>query len=125
MQPNTQPRQVFSHNGETFQADSLRELINDYELGPGSVVHVGDVQEHGTNWIDANDVIEQIRDRGADEGGEFADDFPDVSAEAKAELDAFLARWQAEHCVASFFNVVNVRQHTIIEADMEDAPCKP
>ncbi|OVE49412.1 hypothetical protein [Chromobacterium violaceum] len=125
MQPNTQPRQVWSRNGETFQADSLHELINDYELGPGSVAHVGDVQEHGTDWIDANDVIEQIANRGADEGGEFADDFPDVSAEAKAELDEFLKRWQAEHCVANFFLVVNVRHHTITEADIEEAACKP
>ncbi|MCD5326715.1 hypothetical protein ACFFU8_18385 [Chromobacterium piscinae] len=125
MQPNTQPRQVWSHNGETFQADSLRELIKDYELEPGSVVHVGDVQEHGTNWIDADDVIEQIAERGDDEGGEFADDFPDVPDEAKAELDTFLTRWQAEHCVATFFNVVNVRQYTITEADIEEAACKP
>lgn len=116
---------MWSRNGETFQADSLRELINDYELEPGSVVHVGDVQEHGTNWIDADDVIEQIADRGDDEGGEFAYDFPDVPAEAKAELDAFLTRWQAEHCVASFFQVVNVRQYTITEADLEGATCKP
>ncbi|MEO4029980.1 hypothetical protein ABH313_18320 [Chromobacterium vaccinii] len=125
MQPNTQPRQAWSHNNDTFPCDTLRKLINDYGLELGDVVHVGDVQEHGTGWIDASDVIEQIAERGADEGGEFADDFPDVSAEAQAELDAFLARWQAEHCVANFFQVVNVRQHTITEADMKEAACKP
>ncbi|OQS36129.1 hypothetical protein B0T45_16690 [Chromobacterium haemolyticum] len=97
--------------------------MNDYGLELGDVVQVGDVQEHGTDWIDAGDVIEMIADRGADEGGEYADDFPDVSTEARAELAAFLERWQAENCVARFYQVVNVRQHTITESDLEEAAC--
>ncbi|PRP68469.1 hypothetical protein BUE93_22230, partial [Chromobacterium amazonense] len=114
MQPNTQPRQAWSANDEDFTAESLQDLIDqDDDIQPGQTVYVGDVQEHGTNWIDADDVIEMIGDRWYDAGGEYADGGPDVSDEAKAELATFLARWQAEHCVADFFQVVNVRQYTI------------
>ncbi|WP_019103439.1 hypothetical protein [Chromobacterium haemolyticum] len=124
MQQDTEIRLAWSANDEDFTAESLQDLIDqDDDIQLGQIVYVGDVQLHDTGWIDADDVIEMIGDRWYDEGGEYADGGPDIPAEAKAELDGFLTRWQAEHCVASFFKVVNVRQHTITESDLEEAAC--
>lgn len=112
-------RIVWSRNGEDFinDAETLDELI-DYiggpeDFKPGQIVYFGEVKEHDTDWIDAGDVIDRISDVAYDTAGEFAEDFPSVSAEARAELDAFLKAWQAKHCKADFYRVINVREHVI------------
>lgn len=112
---------AWSENGEDFNAESLCELIENSELQPGQTVHFGEVKYHSTDWINADDVIEMIADRGCDEGGEYADDFPDVPDQAKQELGEFLTQWQAKHCVPSFFRVVNVKEHVITSEEHAEA----
>ena len=115
--------QVFwSSDEETFNYDSLDELIAmDDDLEAGRTVYYGEAEAIGTNFVDADDVIEDIANRAYAEGGEHAEDFPDVSAEAKKELDDFLIAWQAKYCVPTFYRIRNVKEYTITEADIAEA----
>jgi hypothetical protein len=71
--------------------------------------------------IDSDDVIVQMGDRADDIAGEYADGYPDVSAEDKAELDTLLAAWIAKSCPPTFYEVKNVRAYVITEQDIAGA----
>lgn len=112
------PRLSWSTNNEDYRFDDLDDLIEHEEPEVGQAVWFGERVELGTGWVNASDVIEQIADRAYDVGDEYAEGFPEVSAEAKAELDAFLRDWQAEHCKATFFTIRNARQYVITADDL-------
>lgn len=119
--------QIFwSSDCETFNADSLAELIeSDDDLEAGDLVSYGEAEDVGTDFVSEEDVIELIADRAYDYGGEAAEDFPDVSDEAARELAAFLAAWQAKHCKPNFYRIRNVKHYTITEADINEARRSP
>jgi len=105
-----------------FCHDSLGELLDMCpDIEPGQTVWVGEVTDPGTNWIIAEQVIDRIADAAYEIGGEHAEDFPRISHEAKAELDAFLRRWQAEHCQPTFWTMRNVKPYTVPATDDEIA----
>lgn len=119
--PALAERTVWSSNNEDFTCDELAELLdmND-DLAIGDVVFIGEVAPIQTKHLcDADDVIEMIGERAYDEVGEYADDYPDVTPEARAELDALLAGWIEKHAKPTFYSVVNVREHVITAEDME------
>lgn len=90
------------------------------DLTVGDVVFVGEVAPIPTKHLcDADDVIDLMGERAYDEVGEYADGYPDVPSEAKAELDALLAGWIEKHAKPTFYSVINVREHVITAADME------
>ena len=111
---------------ETYNLDTLDEVIehllcdNEPNEIVGCAVSYGEVVPFNTDWIDADFVIDNIAERGYDEGGEFALDFPDVSAEAKEELETFLSNWQAKHCVANFWKIKNTKEYTITQEDVDN-----
>ncbi len=51
----------------------------------------------------ADDIIEDIGEYAVDTHGECAEDFPDVSDEAKAELAALLEAWSYKHLRVRFW----------------------
>lgn len=51
---------------------------------------------------DADDIIERMHES-ASEHGEAAEEYPDVSDEAKAELDAILTAWARKHAEPRFW----------------------
>lgn len=114
-------RVVWSRNNEDFTCDELDELLDTHDdLAVGDVVFIGEVAPIQTKHLcDADDVIEMIGERAYDEVGEYADGYPDVMPEARAELDALLAGWIEKHAKPTFYSVVNVRQYFITAADME------
>ncbi|KVF49547.1 MULTISPECIES: hypothetical protein [Burkholderia cepacia complex] len=114
-------RVVWSRNNEDFTWDELDELLDTHDdLAVGDVVFIGEVAPIQTKHLcDADDVIEMIGERAYDEVGEYADGYPDVMPEARAELDALLAGWIEKHAKPTFYSVVNVRQYVITAADME------
>ncbi|WP_069705228.1 hypothetical protein [Burkholderia seminalis] len=114
-------RVVWSRNNEDFTWDELDELLDTHDdLAVGDVVFIGEVAPIQTKHLcDADDVIEMIGERAYDEVGEYADGYPDVVPEARAELDALLAGWIEKHAKPTFYSVVNVRQYVITAADME------
>ncbi|WP_254208600.1 hypothetical protein [Burkholderia multivorans] len=114
-------RTVWSSNNEDFTCDELDELLDMHtDLTVGDVVFVGEVAPIPTKHLcDADDVIDFIGERAYDEVGEYADGYPDVTSEARAELDALLAGWIEKHAKPTFYSVINVREHVITAADME------
>lgn len=114
-------RVVWSRNNEDFTCDELDDLLDTHDdLAVGDVVFIGEAAPIQTKRLcDADDVIEMIGERAYDEVGEYADGYPDVMPEARAELDALLAGWIEKHAKPTFYSVVNVRQYVITAADME------
>ena len=117
------PTECWSVSDEGFSHDSLAELLDNHpELEAGSRVFVGEAAHPALNrLIDSDDVIVQMGDRADDIAGEYADGYPDVSAEDKAELDALLAAWIEKACPPTFYEVKNVRAYVITEQDISGA----
>lgn len=113
--------ECWSSDGDNFCHASLGDLLDcDGPFEAGRVVYVADaVRPTPEDLIGADDVIETIACRGSDYGGEWADDFPDVTKEAVAELDALLHAWVTKHCEINFWQVVNVREHVLSAEDVE------
>lgn len=110
----------WSDNDEDFRHESIEELLDSNDqLKPGDCVYVGDtVRPDPATYLDADDVINQVADRGYDDGGEYADGYPDsVSEEAKAQLNRFLSAWLRTHCAPRFYQVKNSRPYTLTAAD--------
>jgi RNA-splicing ligase RtcB len=121
---NEQRAECWSVDGSDFSYTSLGDLLdgND-DIEVGQVVHVGDpVHPDATEFVDAGDVIDLIATRAYDIGHEHADDFPDVTDEARAELDALLQGWITKHCKVTFYEVENAREYVITAEDLEGVP---
>lgn len=116
--------ECWSSNGEDFNSDSLEDLldINDH-LEVGDTVWKADaVKPDPTSYVSASDVIELISERASDDGGEYAEDFPDVSKEAATELDELLAGWIKKHCAEPrFYLVLNPAEYTLTADDLSRA----
>lgn len=111
---------VWSHDQETFNAESLGELLDTYgdEMEPGRTVWFGNAVKPSTDFVEARDVLEQIADRAYDVGGEHAEGFPNITDEAEAELSAFLIAWQAKHCQPAFYTVEDVQEYRVTAEDL-------
>jgi len=114
------PKQCWSLNDEGFSHDSLSELLDNYpDLKAGARVFTGmAVYPALSRLIDSDDVIDQMSDRAYDIAGEYADGYPDVSAEDKAELDALLEGWIKKACPPDFYEVRDVHTYVITEQDI-------
>ncbi len=115
-------KKTWSHDNELFQCDSLGDLVTNYRdvLEVGSIVYVGDAERPTVRELcDVDAVIDQLGERARDIGGEFAEDFPDVTDDAKAELEAFLVAWLEKHCTIDFYTVRNVTPYTVTAIDLE------
>ncbi len=65
-------KQVWSKDEENYQSDTLGELIRDYDLRPGTVVHVGIVSHpSASTFMDADNIIEQAQERAYDEYNDY------------------------------------------------------
>ena len=112
--------EYWARDEEHFSYGSLGELLdcND-DLQVGDTVYTGNgITPNPAEWVDADDVIEQLACRAYDEGGEFAEDYPEVSKEAKAELHELLAAWARKHCTPTFYLIKNVREYEITAEDL-------
>ncbi|ABM37586.1 hypothetical protein [Polaromonas naphthalenivorans] len=106
---------------EDFNYDSLADLLgsND-ELAVGDTVYVADaVIPDPATYINADDILEQMGERAREDGGEYAEDYPDVSADAKQSLDAFVKGWARKHCTpTNFYKVSKVRDYILTARDL-------
>lgn len=112
--------ECWSADGSDFRYGSLADLLdcNDH-------LEVGDIVERGersytdpAEWVDADDVIENLACRGGDEGGEWAEDYPDITKQAKAELQDFLDQWARKYAKPTFYGVRNVTEYTLTAEDL-------
>lgn len=114
-------RECWSTDEETYNYDSLGELLDcNSELEAGTVVFVGHAVDHDpTSWFDADQVIDAIADAAYGEAREHAEGYPDVTDEAKAELQTFLDAWITKHCTPAFYRVENSREYVLTLEDVE------
>lgn len=113
----------WSDNEEDWNCDCLSDLLagND-ELKEGDTVYFGTAATPpATAFINATDVIEMMGERAYDEFGEHAEDFPSMTAEAKAELEALLSDWVARHCHTTFYRITDVTEYVLTAEDIQDA----
>lgn len=122
----TEKKECWSSDEETFNADSLEELIEmgtgmpgDFEVG--DMVYAGDaVTPDPADYIDADGILEQMGERANDDCGEAADDYPDITPEAKQELEDVLKAWARKHCTPRFWKVKNVREYILTAEDFTE-----
>jgi hypothetical protein len=115
--------ECWSRDEEQFSYDTLGELLDNHDdLDVGDTVYTGVAETPDpAEWVDADDIIEQLACRAGDDCGEFADDYPDVSKEAKLELQRLLESWARKHCTPTWYMVKNVREHEITAEDLAEA----
>lgn len=120
-QDSAEQVECWSANNEEFCAGSLGDFLesND-ELVAGEAVYVADaVTPDPASYINVDDILEQMGERASDECGEWADDYPDVTAEARQTLTELLEHWARTHCKPSFWRVKNVREYVLTPGDLE------
>lgn len=115
------PEYVWSSNEEDFRFDELEDLIDCEDLEVGSTVYRG-IRNGFTpsNFVpDASWIVEQMSEQAYDRADEYAEGWPEVSSEAKGELDAFLKEWADKHCnPCAFYTVKSIEPYTITEGDL-------
>lgn len=115
--------EYWSRDEENFSYGSLQELLGTHDdIEAGDTVYHGEGIAHDpAEWVGADDVTEQLSCRAYDACGEFAEDYPEVSREAKAELDELLAAWVRKHCTPTFYAIKNVREYEVTAEDIAEA----
>jgi len=112
----------WSVDEENYSYSSLEELLNaewdqlDY-LKEGSVVYYGEIKLPSTSFIDAADIVEMISERAYEEGGEYAEDYPNYSEEDLKELSDFIITWQAKF-TPKFFTIKNSKEYALTKEDI-------
>lgn len=116
-----EPAECWSDDKEEFNYNTLGDLLSNGGLAVGDTVYYADaVIPDPADYINADDILEQMGERASDDCGECAEDYPDVSAEAKQSLDGFLKGWARKHCTPmNFYKVQNVREHVLTAGDLE------
>jgi hypothetical protein len=112
---------AWSRDRENFNCNSLEELITKHgdTLEAGQVVYFGGVRRPTMHQLcDADAVLDHMANNAADIAGEYAEGFPNVSKEAKDELDGLLGAWCDKHCDINFFEVVVVKPYKITKKDL-------
>lgn len=121
-----QKEYCYSWNGEDFKSgtfDSVKAALADAATDNDDEhthVHIGEVERPSNSQFfpDAGDVIEHMENQAYDYGSEYAVDYPDVSDEAKAELNeqlaALLDTWCQKHGVSpNFYQVSGVKEYPV------------
>lgn len=110
----------WSRNEEHYLYESLGELLDDHDdIEAEDTVHYGTAEiPNPTDWVDAEDVIEQLACRAQDECGEWAEDYPDVTVEAKVELTELLETWVVKYCQPTFWTIKDVKTYEVTAEDL-------
>lgn len=109
-------KECWSVDGEEFTFDNLGDLLDSRgdELRPGHKVWRGTAFPPSLSSLaDADSVIEDIRERAYDFGGEWADNYPEVTPEHKAKLQTLLEQWLAECPSPRFYQVTDAKPYIL------------
>jgi len=112
---------AYSINGEDWTADWCSFLDQNKELSPGCECRRGEMHyADPAEFVDSDAVINSMADNASSSDlGEWADDFPSGSAEAKLELEELLDAWARKNCDCSFYRVKNIETFKIAHEDLE------
>jgi hypothetical protein len=111
--------ECWSHNEEDFSAKSLGELVDTHELQPGATVWAGEaVHPEPSSLFSTDWVIENMGEAAYDIAGEHGgEDYPNVSDEQVAELEALVVGWITKCAPPTFWTVKNVRAYVLTAKD--------
>jgi len=114
-----EPLECWSHNEEDFNAQSLGELVDTHELAPGATVWVGEaVHPEPSSLFSTDWLIENMGEAAYDIAGEHAgEDYPNVSDEQVAELEALVVGWIEKCAPPTFWTVKSVRPYVLTAED--------
>lgn len=113
------PEEVWSADRELFNFDSLDELLDSDTFEVGQIVYFGQkAAVNPTRWVDVDIVLDALGDRAYDQVGEAASDYPDVTREARDELETLLSAWITKHAQPTFYAVKNITEYTITLQDI-------
>lgn len=121
---------VYSANGEDFNDTEVNDVIqtivsyleseDDWHVGAEFSYHKAEaVCFKPEDFIDVDDVLENMQFRADDEGGEYAEDFTYCDKEARDELQSLLESWANKHLDCHFYRVRNSEEVSfIVDEDM-------
>lgn len=69
----------------------------------GFWIHSGHLLSVETVLPDVDDLLERMGETAYDEAGEVAEDYPDVTNEARIELEGLLRGWVEKHALPTFW----------------------
>jgi len=118
---------AYSTNGEDWTADWDSFLSQNDDLAAGDECQRGVIQyADPAEFVDSDSVIDAMATNAASSDlGEWADDFPTVSAEAKQEREDLLDAWARKNCDCTFYRVKNIETFTIAVEDLEQEEVTP
>ena len=113
-------------HSEGWSDDPLPSFVADNELAVGALIGRGVVSRPAAGDFvpDADDIINDMANRAGDEHSEFCDGFPDVSDEARAELEVALdalKAWANKHCGVTFYQVERIESYRVTAEDRAEA----
>lgn len=121
---------VYSANGEDFNDTEVNDVIqtivshleseDDWYVGAEFSYHKAEaVRFKPEDFVDVDDVLENMQCRADDEGGEYAEDFTYCDKEAQDELQSLLESWANKHLDCHFYRVRNSEEVSfIVDEDM-------
>lgn len=83
--------------------EAIAEALVELNDVPVFYIHSGHRPRPQRYFPDADDVLEIAMQSADDDAGDVAEDFPDVTDEAKAELDKLLSDWVEKRVTCSFW----------------------
>ncbi|KAF1366767.1 hypothetical protein [Yokenella regensburgei] len=114
--------EVFKSGSFLTKGDAVIDAIKEYEPEPGAVIHIArSAHPDLSELFDVNDLIEGAMGRADDIAGEYADDFPDITDEEKAELEKLILSYLKPLVPVTFYRVYDSQPYTITMADLEAA----
>ena len=112
---------AYSTNGEDWTADWCSFISKNEDFSPGDECQRGEMHyADPAEFVDSDAVIDTMANNASSsELGEWADDFPNVSADAKQELEDLLDACARKNCDCSFYRVKNIETFKIAHEDLE------
>ena len=113
---------IWSYDGEVFQYENLRELLDNYADGIaiGDTVYVAEKHKPKVaRLIDVEALLEQMNEWSYDTHGcEEADKWPDLSTGETNELERIIAEYVEKVSPPNFWVCRNVREIVITAEDI-------
>lgn len=111
----SEPRYVYSTDGETYNHDNPEDAIDDaltrcssedFKVGVELSYHKAIARDFvPSDFVDIDSIIDNMDCRATDEAGEWAEDFTYCSPEALDELEHLVSDWANRHLTCSFYGI--------------------
>ncbi len=117
---DTKTEFVYSINEEDFTHDCVEDALDALDgrdaLWVDAVIWRGiGVKKDASAYFDLDRLLEDMGERAYDESSEWAQDFPDVSADQKKELESIVAQWLDKNVTVNFWSVKDVQPITVTQ----------